>query len=245
MTGSQDDFDVFLSYTRQDAAAAENVRTRLAEAGLHAFLDRYALPAGQPWQPLLEQSIGSCRAMVALIGPSGLGSWQQREIQLGLDRQVSTRAARFPVVPVLLPNLPDNEIPLGRFLGLNTWVDFRPGLDDPEALQRLIAGAQGRAIDEVATTKLLKGISPYRGLLAFREQDAGLFFGRQRFVSELIGKVTQQTSTNVVAVVGRSGSGKSSIVSAGLLPALRKERGVGQQAIWDILSLRPLGEPLQ
>jgi len=47
MAASQDGFDVFLSYTRQDVAA-ENVRTRLAEAGLHAFLDRYALPAGQP-----------------------------------------------------------------------------------------------------------------------------------------------------------------------------------------------------
>ena len=44
-------YDVFLSYSRVDAAAAETLRARLREAGLTAFLDRYALPAGQPWQP--------------------------------------------------------------------------------------------------------------------------------------------------------------------------------------------------
>ncbi|MGO9427799.1 toll/interleukin-1 receptor domain-containing protein, partial [Rhodoblastus sp.] len=48
-------YDVFLSYSRADSAAAETLRARLREAGLSAFLDRYSLPAGQPWQPWLEQ----------------------------------------------------------------------------------------------------------------------------------------------------------------------------------------------
>ena len=85
---------------------------------------------------------------------------------------------------------------------------------------------------------------PYRGLLPFREQDAGLFFGRQRFVDELVAKVRQRSATNLVAVLGRSGSGKSSIVFAGLFPALRQEKGTGQHAVWQILDLRPGAEPL-
>src|SRR4051794_8248688 len=174
-------YDVFLSYTRADAATAETLRARLAETGLRAFLDRYALPAGQSWQPQLETALASCHALVVLLGPSGLGAWQNREIQLGLDRQADAdKAAPFPVIPVLLPGLQKEDIPLGRFLGLNTWVDLRQSLDDPEALQRLLAGVQGCAIDEVATARLLTGLSPYRGLLPFREQDAGLFFGRER-----------------------------------------------------------------
>ena len=80
---------------------------------------------------------------------------------------------------------------------------------------------------------------PYRGLLPFREQDAGLFFGRQRFIEKLMAKVRQRSATNVVAVLGRSGSGKSSIVFAGLFPALRQEQGAGQQAVWKIVGLRP------
>ena len=111
-------------------------------------------------------------------------------------------------------------------------------------MQRLVAGAQGEAIDAAAAEKLLAGLSPYRGLLPFREQDAGLFFGRKRFVDELANKVRQRTATNVVAVIGRSGSGKSSIVYAGLFPALRREKGLGEQAVWKIVHLRPYAEPL-
>jgi hypothetical protein len=124
------------------------MRARLREAGLSAFLDRYSLPAGQPWQPWLERELGTCGALLALLGPRGIGEWQHREIQLGLDRQASTtRAERaFPVIPVLLPGLAADAIPVGQFLNLNTWVDLRNGFDDPQAIQRLVAGAQGRRL---------------------------------------------------------------------------------------------------
>ena len=235
-----------MSYSRADAAAAATLRARLHEAGLNAFLDRYGLPAGQPWQPWLEQHLKTCGALVVLVGPSGIGEWQHREIQLGVSRQASSAKAgrAFPVIPVLLPKVANDAIPVGRFLNLNTWVDLRNGLDDPESLQRLIAGAQGATVDAGTAEKLLTGISPYRGLLPFREQDAGLFSGRQRFVDELVRKVGQRTATNVVAVIGRSGSGKSSIVYAGLFPALRSEQGLGGQSVWHIVDLRPHAEPL-
>ena len=239
-------YDVFLSYSRSDAIAAETLRARLKEQGLKAFVDRYGLPAGQPWQPWIEEHLTSCRALVVLVGPLGFGEWQHREIQLGLDRQASSAKTgqAFPVVPVLLPGLANDSVPIGSFLSLNTWVDLRPGLDEPESLQRLIAGAQGRAIDAGAAEKLLTGLTPYRGLLPFREQDAGLFFGRERFVTELVQKVGQRNATNVVAVIGRSGSGKSSIVYAGLFPTLRREKGLGDQSVWRIVRLRPYAEAL-
>ena len=60
--------------------------------------------------------------------------------------------------------------------------------------------------------------NPYKGLRAFRETDAVDFFGRDALVGELIAAVA---SHNLVTVVGPSGSGKSSVVRAGLIPALR------------------------
>jgi hypothetical protein len=203
-----DTYDVFLSYSRSDSVAAETLRARLKEGGLNAFLDRYGLPAGQPWQPWLEDHLRSCRALVVLVGSLGFGEWQHREIQLGLNRQASAAKTglAFPVIPVLLPGLANDAVPVGSFLSLNTWVDLRPGLDEPESLQRLVAGAQGRAIDVAAVKELLADLTPYRGLLPFREQDAGLFFGRKRFVEELVRKVGQRSTANVVAVIGRSGS---------------------------------------
>jgi TIR domain len=244
-TGSET-YDAFISYSRADSGAAESLRARLKEAGLSAFLDRYGLPAGQQWQPWLEEHLLSCRALIVLVGPLGFGEWQHREIQLGLDRQASAAKAgqAFSVIPVLLPGLANDAVPAGSFLSLNTWVDLRPGLDEPESLQRLVAGAQGRAIDTAAAERLLAGLIPYRGLLPFREQDAGLFFGRDRFVEDLVRKVGQRSATNVVAVMGRSGSGKSSIVYAGLFPKLRGQHGLGGQSVWQILHLRPHAEPL-
>ena len=73
---------------------------------------------------------------------------------------------------------------------------------------------------------------PYRGLSAFREQDAPLFFGREAFSQILAAQVQQE---GLVAVVGPSGSGKSSVVFAGLVPLVRR-RGT-----WLIVDLRPVG----
>jgi hypothetical protein len=125
-------YDVFLSYSRADSTAAETLRARLNEAGLNAFLDRYGLPAGQPWRPWLEEHLASCRALVVLVGAQGFGEWQHREIQLGLDWQASAAKTgqSFPIIPVLLPGLANDDVPAGSFLSVNTWVDLRPGLDE-------------------------------------------------------------------------------------------------------------------
>jgi hypothetical protein len=64
-----------------------------------------------------EEHIATCGALVALVGPSGIGEWQHREIQLGISRQASiAKAGRaFPVIPVLLPGLANDAIPICSF----------------------------------------------------------------------------------------------------------------------------------
>jgi KaiC/GvpD/RAD55 family RecA-like ATPase len=77
---------------------------------------------------------------------------------------------------------------------------------------------------------------PYQGLRAFQQQHASYFFGRERFIEQLV-RVVQERS--LTAVVGPSGSGKSSVVFAGLLPRLCQEGN------WVIVSCRPGREPFQ
>ncbi|MBK9054431.1 MAG: serine/threonine protein kinase [Chloroflexi bacterium] len=85
-------------------------------------------------------------------------------------------------------------------------------------------------------TEAIYGAGPYRGLFAFREEDAKFFFGREEFTEQLLELVKVQP---LVAVVGSSGSGKSSVVFAGLVATLRQEGN------WIIEDFRPGQDPFQ
>src|SRR5437763_12550753 len=78
-------------------------------------------------------------------------------------------------------------------------------------------------------------LCPYRGLMAFREQDASFFFGREGFTQRLVQACLTEPFT---AVVGSVGAGKSSVLNAGLIPHLRQERSG-----WLIATLHPGHHP--
>ncbi len=83
---------------------------------------------------------------------------------------------------------------------------------------------------------------PYPGLEAFTSADAGVFFGRDREIQELFDRLHPASSREerFVAVVGPSGSGKSSLVHAGLVPQL-----TGRRHRWVIFSLVPENRPVE
>jgi hypothetical protein len=231
MTG----YDAFLSYHWRDHTVVESIARRLQDQGVTVFLDRWYLVPGRPWPQALEDVLHDCRAVVVFLGPNSMGPWQQREINLALDRQA--RNPSFPVIPVLLPNAD----PALGFLGLNTWVDLRAGLEEPLSLAVLTAAVRGEPPgpelqEQLAVT--LASICPYRGLRPFREEDAPLFFGREAFTERLVAAVARDP---LVAVVGTSGSGKSSVVRAGLVPHLRRRDGA---KVWDVVTLVPGNRPL-
>src|SRR5262249_33737405 len=240
MTVANETYDVFVSYSRADWRHAAEIDSALRANGLRSFFDRRELAPGLPWIRALEQAIGAAKAVIVLIGPRGLGNTQQYERELAIVRQ--TRDPAFPVVPVLLPDTTSDR-PFD-FLNVLTWVDFSHVASvsgAPEELVRLLAAVRGAPSLADAPRE---AICPYRGLDAFREEDAAFFFGRggasepESPIGQLIRKVREHP---FVMVVGRSGSGKSSLVYAGLLPALRRER----DRFWNVLSLRPGPAPLR
>lgn len=85
-------------------------------------------------------------------------------------------------------------------------------------------------------------LCPYRGLNAFQESDQDIFFGRQRLLEVLLKKVK---TTPILFVVGPSGSGKSSLVLAGLIPALKRSAIPGSET-WNYLpAFVPGSDPLR
>lgn len=83
--------------------------------------------------------------------------------------------------------------------------------------------------------------NPYRGLQAFSEADAGAFYGRTEVAGRLVEAVAEH---RFVTVVGASGSGKSSVVRAGVIPALRTGAVPGSQN-WFITTVTPSTRPFE
>jgi WD40 repeat protein len=89
------------------------------------------------------------------------------------------------------------------------------------------------------------GGCPYRGLLPFGETDAELFYGRERLAAELAGRLaTRVTRGGLVVVTGASGSGKSSLLRAGLLPILGRGQQVPGSGHWPRIVMTPTKDPL-
>ena len=88
-------------------------------------------------------------------------------------------------------------------------------------------------------------VNPYRGLQQFEEADADTFFGRDALIQELLMRMRENVAeARFLAVVGPSGSGKSSLVKAGLIPALRRGELPGS-VHWFITQMVPGNNPFE
>jgi WD40 repeat protein len=235
-----DALQLFLSYNSADRDVITQIQQLLRARGITTFLDRDNLVAGLSWPDALEQGLRDVRAVAVFIGRQ-LGGWQKKEMGFALDRQVreEKQGRAFPVIPVLLPGA---DLTPG-FLFLNTWIDLRNvlrgGLNGAGTAEALDAFERAiRTTAPAQPAERAEAICPYRGLQAFREEDAALFTGREAFSRRLL---EFTLGNELVTVVGPSGSGKSSVVQAGLVPLLRRERPPART--WDAVSFTPGSDP--
>ncbi|MBD2358854.1 hypothetical protein H6G41_30375 [Tolypothrix sp. FACHB-123] len=120
------------------------------------------------------------------------------------------------------------------FLPLHFWLSGTQGVIE------IIPSATGARSQKKSALDLK--ICPYRGLRAFAEEDAQYFFGRESLTQHLISQIAHKS---FLAVVGASGSGKSSVVQAGLIAQLRPGKQLPGSDSWLIKSMRPGARPLE
>ncbi len=198
--------DVVISHHADDEAVARSLAARLAEQGLEAHLARDD-PA---------DDLSSALACLLLVGRIELAGWA-REV-LAAAGGIASADPGFRLVPVLLPGAPDPFDPRLSHLAGRTFVDLRTGTDDPHAVRDLMRAVGASPPEVVRAPARERETSPYLGLEFFREEDSDLFFGRDGDVALLVEKLG---AARFLAVLGASGSGKSSLVRAGLVPHLR------------------------
>ncbi|MER6161409.1 WD40 repeat domain-containing protein [Streptomyces sp. NPDC001868] len=89
------------------------------------------------------------------------------------------------------------------------------------------------------------GACPYRGLAAFTPQDAAWFFGREHATAALVERIFERVGSGPLMLVAPSGAGKSSLLNAGLVPALRRgDLPMPGADRWPVVLLTPTSRPM-
>ncbi len=228
-------YDVFLSYNSRDREEVAKIAAFLRKRGLRVFFAIESLAGGDSWLRAVAQAITSCQAVVVVQGRERLSKWQQKEVDLALVHQTEKKPG-LKIIPVLLPGAD----PALDFVLINHRIELEPGFDVSLTSLERLAAALGSAgvLADLPPQESAPAISPYRGLLPFREEDSSFYFGRESFVRSLRETVEANSLT---ALVGPSGSGKSSLVHAGLFPDLRRS---GAPGTWQAVSIRPGPHPI-
>jgi hypothetical protein len=133
-------------------------------------------------------------------------------------------------------NRPRAGARLGRSIPTST-ILWQAGVEQPDAAAARARemGLLDSAIGPWAGVALPSEVSPnpFKGLRAFQEKDAQDFFGREALGDRLLTRLREPGSPGrFLAVIGASGSGKSSLVNAGLIPALRRDSIPGSGRWW-------------
>lgn len=226
-------YDVYVSHNGIDKPIVERLCYALLEKGLRPYFDKWDSVPGSLWVGEIEQVVERAPAFLVCVGEHGWAPWQENERQLAVI--LATDSTR--VVPVLLPGASPAELP--PFLRNRTPVDLREETAWAVQVARLTATLTGRS--PAGPWKDEERTRPYRGLEPFTAEDAGWMFGREQEEAELIRIL--RDGQRFVPVVGASGSGKSSLVQAGVVPTVCSGGIDGRP--WHALVMRPGSSPCE
>jgi len=218
---------VFLSYHAPDRAIALALKSAIEGAvpGADVFVDQTHLRHGHLWQPAVSDAIAKAHAFLILVSQR-LGDWQKFEYYEARDRKAKDDS--FILLPIIIADRAKGPAANLPGLTLLHWIESTEPTA-PEPLARIVAPLQAREV-----TKPLepwRTINPYRGLLALEEQDADFFFGRERETGDILGRIVAAPG-RLIALLGNSGVGKSSLVQAGVIGSLKRQRWPGGQRAW-------------
>jgi hypothetical protein len=206
---------LFISHSLADQDVTKRICERLRAEGVGPlFVDfdpEQGIPAGRNWERELYAQVRRADAVVFLSSPASVASqWCFTEVALA-------RLLGKPVFPIVIEA--GSHHPL---LSDVQHIDLVRNGD--AAFQRLWVGLREAGLDPHARFGWNPNRPPYPGLAAFSEQDAAVFFGREPEIERLLDLLQPGLGGRgrFIAVVGPSGSGKSSLVRAGLLPRLSR-----------------------
>lgn len=208
---------IFISHSSKDNAKAEEIIAWLEAKGFESiFLDfdpEQGIPAGRNWEREIYRRLHRCRSVVFLCSEHSMASkWCFTEIafarSLGkylFPLKIAPCAVHGPIADTQLIDLTANP---------------------EEGYKRLWRGLIRAGLDPLDYFQWDSKRSPYPGLRAFQEEDAAVFFGRNDSIHEglnTLNNLRRYGGRRMVLFLGASGSGKSSLMRAGILPRMKRD----------------------
>ena len=221
---------IFISHSSKDKAEAAAMGAWLEDQGHKSyFIDYDGIRAGTDWEQVLYQRMRQCHAVVALVSPDWI------ESRWCFSEMIQAREKGKPIFPIKVKPC---ELP--GLLSDTQSIDLNANPAD--GYRRLALGLKERGLEPTDAWDPER--PPYPGLPCFQEADAAVFFGRSAEILDLRETLQGLRRHNrdvqrFVLILGSSGSGKSSLVRAGLIPSLKKDK----ENWLPIRPFRPQDEP--
>jgi len=222
---------IFISHSNLDRAVATKIKGWLEGMGYEqVFLDfdkTTGIIAGEHWEQKLYKEIRRCHAVILVLTANWTCSkWCFVEL-------TQARALEKVIIPIICEPGASNPVPEIQAFDLNA-----------EAVDLLRDKLLAISNELARGFTLPRGRSPYPGILAFEAEDAAIFFGRDQETLKIIDHLDArrtQGGEQLIVIIGASGSGKSSLLKAGVLPQLARRKDV-----WAVLpTMRPEKRPLE
>src|SRR5262252_6804246 len=207
---------IFISHSSLDNEPAVQMKAWLASEGFESsFLDKdktTGIPPGADWERTLYREVEQSQAVIIIQTPNWLASkWCFAEF-------TQSRALGKAIFPAIVAPTGDTLIS-PDIQALNLLSDRDGGLDRlKRELVRIALDAQGGFEWDARRP-------PFPGMLALGEEDAAVYFGRDDDIRRLIERLEArraQGGAKLIALLGSSGSGKSSLLRAGVIPRLKR-----------------------
>lgn len=237
---------IFISHSSRDNAKAAALCAWLDENGYDEYFVDFdperGLVAGERWEQALKKGVDYCEAVICLISESWLASEFCR-----LEVRHATWLGKA-VIPLLIDDLSNDQLP--DWLS-NEWPYIHlHELGDCETVKAPVRPDDGElrnvrfpvdGLRRLRRSLALTGLAassfpwppkdeptraPYRGLRPMGANDGGIFFGRDTQIAAALSHLRQirtQDRNCLFIILGASGSGKSSLLSAGLLPRIARD----------------------
>lgn len=211
---------LFVSYQSADVEIARALHRHLSQTlGINIFLScdpEEGIPVGSKWPREVFERMQNAEAVVAVISPA----WRKSRY---CDDEY--RLAHYMDKPLFALVLHPEEESVEAFLKMEIGRESYVSVDEAhttEAFRALAHTVKTYMTAQQITPFSFGGTNPYKGLLSYEAQDAAVFFGRDVLRKKIVDGVGQMLhrGQKIYVLYGSSGTGKSSLMKAGVLPYL-------------------------